>query len=115
APLIAPYSRNRDQDRPTAAIDGGRQMKSDRQAAAIVGILFIITWITSIPALMLYSPVLNKPDFLANGAAHEHRIILGAFLELLVIVSVAGTGIALFPVLRKHDVRLALGYLTFRV
>lgn len=90
-------------------------MTATRQAGALVGILFIITWITSIPALILYGPVLNGSDFLVNGAAHEHLVILGAVLEMLVVVSVAGTAIGLFPFLRKHNERLALGYLCFRV
>lgn len=90
-------------------------MTTNRRAAAFVAICFIISWITSIPALILYGPILKGSDFLVNGAAHKHQVVLGAVLELLVVLSVAGTAIGLFAALRKHHERLALGYLCFRV
>lgn len=90
-------------------------MTTNRRAAAFVAICFIISWITSIPALILYGPILKGSNFLVNGAAHRHQVILGAVLELLVVLSVTGTAIGLFSALRKHHERLALGYLCFRI
>jgi hypothetical protein len=39
-------------------------MSPDRKTASIAGVLFIITFMTAIPAVILYDPVLNEPDYI---------------------------------------------------
>ena len=58
---------------------------------ADVRVLYLITFATSIPALLLYQPVLDNPAGYVAGAGHDNRILLGAFLELLLIISNIGT------------------------
>ena len=93
-------------DRPTAA--------STRKLARIAGVLFVITFITSIPALLLYDAVLNDPGYITS-AGGDTRVLLGAFLELLLIIANIGTALALFPILKRQNEALALGYVTARV
>jgi hypothetical protein len=85
-----------------------------RKLARIAGVLFIVTFITSIPALLLYGPVLNDPQYVVGSGA-DGQIFLGAFLELLLIVANVGTALALFPVLKRRSEGLALGYVTARL
>jgi len=85
-----------------------------RKLALIAGVLFVITFITSIPALLLYDPVLNDPAYIV-GAGADTRVLVGAFLELLLIVANIGTALALFGVLRRQNESLALGYVTARL
>jgi Domain of unknown function (DUF4386) len=90
-------------------------MDSTRRTSFITGVLFIITFVTSIPAaLVLYTPVLDDANFIL-GAGADGGVALGAFLEVLLIVANVGTAVALFPVLKRQNEPLALGYVTARL
>lgn len=90
------------------------QSPQQRRIARIVGVLFIITFVTSIPALLLYDPVLNDPKFIA-GAGSEAGVLVGAFLELLLIIANIGSAVVLYPIVKRQSETLALGYVTARV
>jgi hypothetical protein len=86
-----------------------------RSTAFVVGLLFIITFVTSIPAaLVLYTPVLNHTDYIL-GAGADNRIALGALLEMILIVANIGSAVVLFPILRRQNEALSLGYVTARI
>src|SRR5580765_7866901 len=86
-----------------------------RRTAFVVGLLFIITFVVSIPAaLVLYTPVLDHTDYIV-GAGADSRIALGAFLEMIVIVANIGTAVVLFPILKRQNEALSLGYVTARI
>jgi hypothetical protein len=76
--------------------------------------LFLITFITSIPAFFFYVPVLDDPRYVV-GAGADTSVSLGAFLELLLIIANIGTAVVLFPILRRQNEILALGYVTARI
>ena len=86
-----------------------------RRTAFVVGLLFIITFVVSIPAaLVLYTPVLDHTDYIV-GAGSDRRIALGAFLEMILIVANIGTAVVLFPILRRQNEVLAVGYVAARI
>jgi Domain of unknown function (DUF4386) len=90
-------------------------MDSTRRTSLIAGVLFIITFVTSIPAaFVLYTPVLDDANFIL-GAGADGGVALGAFLEVLLIVANVGTAVALFPILKRQNEPLALGYVTARL
>jgi Domain of unknown function (DUF4386) len=93
----------------------GSEMDSDQRAARITGVLFLITFVTSIPALALYQPVLDDPAGYIAGAGEDNQIYLGVLLELLLIIANVGTAVVLFPILRRQNEILSLGYVTARV
>jgi hypothetical protein len=83
--------------------------------ARVTGVLFLITFITSIPAFFIfYAPVLDDPRYIVGGGA-DMSVLLGAFLELILIIANIGTAVVLFPILRRQNEILALGYVTARV
>ena len=83
--------------------------------ARVTGVLFLITYITSIPAFfILYAPVLNDPRYIV-GAGADTSVSFGAFLELLLIIANIGTAVVLYPVLKRVNEILALGYVTARI
>ena len=83
--------------------------------ARVTGVLFLITFITSIPAFFVfYAPVLDDPRYIV-GAGADTSVSLGAFLELLLIIANIGTAVVLWPVLKRQNEILALGYVTARV
>jgi hypothetical protein len=90
-------------------------MDSTRRTSFITGVLFIITFVTSIPAaFLLYAPVLDDASYVV-GAGADGGVALGAFLEVLLIVANVGTAVALFPILKRQNEPLALGYVTARL
>src|ERR1700735_5769517 len=90
-------------------------MSPTRKTALIAGVLFLITFITSIPAaLLLYSPVLNHTNYIL-GAGADTRGALGPLLEILLIIANVGSAVVLFPVLKRQNEALALGYVTARI
>jgi hypothetical protein len=83
--------------------------------ARVTGVLFLITFITSIPAFFVfYAPVLDDPRYIV-GAGADTSVSLGAFLELILIIANIGTAVVLFPILRRQNEILALGYVTARI
>jgi len=78
--------------------------------------LFLITYITSIPpVLFLYGPLLDDPRYIVGGGAADNGLFLGALLELLLIIANIGTAVVLYPVVKRVNEILALGYVTARV
>jgi hypothetical protein len=82
--------------------------------ARVFGVLFLITFITSIPAYFFYVPVLDDPRYIV-GAGADTRVSLGAFLELILIIANIGTAVVLYPIVRRQNEILALGYVTARI
>jgi hypothetical protein len=87
----------------------------DQKRARVFGVLFLITFVTSIPALALFQPVLDDPVGYISAAGHDTQILFAALLELLLIISGIGTAVVIFPIVRRQNEELALGYVTARV
>ena len=90
-------------------------MALDQKRARAFGVLYLITFITSISALALYQPVLDDPVGYIAGAGQDNQILLGALLELLLIIANLGTAVVIFPIVRRQSEELALGYVAARV
>jgi hypothetical protein len=92
----------------------GARADADRKTAFTVGVLFIITIVASIPALLLYDPVLNDAQYVL-GAGDDMRIRVGGFLEIVTAIANIGTAVALFSVLKRQHEGFALSYVASRV
>jgi hypothetical protein len=90
-------------------------MTQDQKRARLFGVLYIITFVTSIPALLLYETVLHHKVSYIAGAGHDKQVLLGALLELLLIIANIGTAVVIFPILRRQNEELSLGYVAARV
>jgi Domain of unknown function (DUF4386) len=90
-------------------------MTGDQKRARIFGVLFLITFATSIPALLLYETALRHPVSFVAGPGHEKQVLVGALLELLLIVANISTAVVIFPIVRRQNEELALGYVTARI
>jgi len=87
----------------------------DQKRARVFGVLYLITFVTSIPALALFQPVLDDPvGYIASGG-QDTRIYFGVLLELLLIIANIGTAVVIFPIVRRQSEELALGYVTARL
>jgi Domain of unknown function (DUF4386) len=90
-------------------------MAEDQRVARLFGVLFIITFLTSIPALALFQPVLDDPAAYISGDGQDSRIYLGVLLEFLLILSNVGTAVVLYPIVRRQNEYLAIGYVAARI
>jgi hypothetical protein len=88
-------------------------MNNFRKTAIIVGILFIIATAAGLLS-EIFGPNLNAPNYLADLSHNESSVVIGALFEFLLAVAVAGIAIALFPVLKRLNEGLALGYVIAR-
>ena len=90
-------------------------MSPTRRIAFAFGLLYLITFATSIPALLLFQPVLDDPvGYVANGGS-DSRIYFGALLELLLIIANIATAVVVYPLLKRQNHILSLGYVTARI
>jgi Domain of unknown function (DUF4386) len=88
-------------------------MTSPRKLALIAGVCYLVTHVTSVAALVLYSPVLNHPGYIV-GPGTGIRVLVGAWLEVILALAIVGTAVALFPVVKRHGEGLAIGYVGLR-
>jgi hypothetical protein len=89
-------------------------MDSMRKTALVAGVLYLITFISSIPAVFLLDPVLSNPNYIV-GAGADTQVIGGAFLDLVNAIASIGTAVALFSVVRRQNEGFALGFVTARM
>jgi Domain of unknown function (DUF4386) len=82
----------------------------EKRAATWAGWFMAITFVTSIPALLIYHPVLHNHNYIL-GPGLDTRIELAAVLEVFCAIGGIGVAIAMFPILRRQSERLALGTL----
>lgn len=90
-----------------------RQPAAHRSTAIATGVLFLITHVTSVGAALLYTPAQNNPDYIL-GSGSEFQILLGVFLEVILALTVTGTAVALYPVVKRYNDGVALGYVGLR-
>ncbi|AIQ71714.1 DUF4386 domain-containing protein [Paenibacillus graminis] len=88
---------------------------SSKAASKIAGVLFIIAAITAILGVFLYKPILNDSDYLIQGSAHANQVVLGALMELILVVSAVGTATVMFPFLKKYNRTIAIWHVCFRL
>jgi len=90
----------------------GVPMDSLRKTALVAGVLYVITFI-SIPTLVLYGPVLSDPNYIV-GPGPDTPVIIGAILEVIVALAGVGTAVALYPVVKRQNEGVALGFVGSR-
>ena len=90
-------------------------MSPHRRISVAFGALYLITFITSIPALWLFQPVLDDPQGYIAGAGADNRIYFGALLELILIIANIGTAVVLIPLLKRQNEILTFSYVAARI
>src|SRR4029450_289330 len=89
-----------------------------RRVATFTGWLWIITFVTSIPArLFFYAPVLDHEGTYVTGAGTDpaRLIAIGAVLELLLIISNVGTAVVPYSIHQRVHEAGAVAYVTARL
>lgn len=89
-------------------------MDPTRRSAFVAGILYLVTFASSIPAYLLLAPLLDDPTWVVS-AGSDTQIRLGLVLDMVNAMAAIGTAVALFTVLRRRHEGLALGFVTTRL
>jgi len=92
----------------------GSSRGTSRKTATIVGVLFIIGTGAGVPSMVLGARFLNAPDLLNMVAANASQVALIGFLVLLMGVALAMVPAMMFPMLKRQNEALAVGYVIFR-
>jgi Domain of unknown function (DUF4386) len=92
----------------------GSALSPTRRTAFIAGLWFIGTFVFSIPAALLYDPVLSDANYILGQGA-DTQVAVGAFLEILTAIANIATAVVLLPILRRQSEAIALGYVALRI
>jgi hypothetical protein len=88
------------------------KMTTLRKIALAAGVFYLLTFV-SIPTAFLYAP-LSDPNFII-GPGPDTGVIFGGVLEIIVALAGIGTAVALYPVVKRQNEGLALGFVASRV
>jgi len=89
-------------------------MDSNRKTAIIAGVLFIVVLASSILSGS-FAGSIDDPDYLIAASADEKQLLVGVLFMVILTASVVAIPIVLFPVLKRQNQRLALGYVAARI
>ena len=89
-------------------------MNNFRKTAIIVGVLYIIGTVAGVLSAIVSTPILDGPDFLNKVSANENQFVIAALFVLLMGLALAMVPVMLFPIFRKINEVLAVGYVVFR-
>jgi hypothetical protein len=88
-------------------------MDSLRKTALVGGALYLITFVTSIPARVLFGPV-KDPNFILGTGVADTQVLFAGLLDVLLAFACIGTAVALYPVVRRQNEGIALGFVGSR-
>ena len=85
-----------------------------RNHARAAGIFYLLTFVSSIPALILIGPILNDPNYVTS-AGQDTRVLWGCLLDSVNAITAVGSAVALYPVVKRQNASMALGFVTSRM
>lgn len=90
-------------------------MNTNRKISIKVGILFIVATVAGIISISLTEPIMSVPNYLINMSENGIQLKIGLIFELIMGLAVASIAIIIYPVLKKQNSSLAIGYVASRV
>jgi len=91
-------------------------MKSNKKTAIIVGVLFLTATATfMIGDSLLIESIINAPDYLIKVFENKTQVIIGVLIAFIDGIAIVGIAVFMFPILKKHNEPIALGYFGLRV
>jgi hypothetical protein len=90
-------------------------MNTYRTTARVVGVVYLAGFVVGIVGIGLIQSILGAPNHLSTVSANSMTVAFAAILWLMAVVGDAGHGVLMFPVLKQHSERMAIGYLAARI
>jgi hypothetical protein len=85
-----------------------------RKTALVAGILYLATFLSSIPAVFLQGAVFDNPNFILGGGA-DTLVRFGALLDIVNGLTAIGTAVALYSVMKRQHEGFAIGFVASRL
>ena len=95
-------------------MNANNKLDPTRKTSLVAGILYLVTFVSSIPAVLLLAPVLNNPNYIISAGA-DFQVICGISLDLVNALAAIGTAVALYWVVRRQNEGPALGFVATRM
>ncbi len=89
-------------------------MNTYRKTGIIVGVLFLTATVTGMLGDSLGGSILNAPDYLMNVYPNRTQVVIAVLMSFVLGLAIVGIAVFLFPILRKHNEPIALGYVSIR-
>ena len=86
-----------------------------RMTARVVGLVYLAGFVVGIGGEMLFKPLFGAPDRLAAVSAGSMTVAVGAALWLMAVIGDAAHGVLMYPILKRYNERIAVGYLAARI
>jgi Domain of unknown function (DUF4386) len=87
---------------------------TSRKTAIIVGVLYIIGTVAGVLSFVFAGSILEDPNYLLKVSANENQIITGALLVLIMGLALALVPVLMYPIAKRYNETLAVGYVVFR-
>jgi len=90
-------------------------MNTFRTTARVLGVVYIAGFFVGIGGNILIQSNITAPNHLSTVFANSLMVAIGAVLWLMAVAGDTAHGILMFPVLKQHSERIAVGYLAARI
>ncbi|MCX6079324.1 MAG: DUF4386 domain-containing protein [Chloroflexi bacterium] len=91
------------------------KLNTYRTTATVVGIVYLAGFVVGILGNIMILSILDAPDHLSTITSNSMMLAFAAVLWLMAVIGDAAHGILMFPILKQHSERMAIGYLAFRI
>jgi hypothetical protein len=90
-------------------------MNTYKTTARVVGIVYLAGFAVGLTGNGLIQSIFGAPDHLNRVTANSMMLTIGAILWLIAVIGDGAHGVLMFPILKKHSERMAIGYLAARI
>jgi hypothetical protein len=98
---------------PTVTVPAVRR-DATRNHVRAAGIFYLLTFASSIPALILIGPILNDASYVTS-AGQDTRVLWGCLLDSVNALTAVGSAVAVYSVVKRQNGSMALGFVTSRL
>lgn len=88
---------------------------SDKTAAKITGIFFILATAMGISNAAILGPLLASSDYLVGMSEISGMVMVSTFLNMIMAGAVVAIAVLIYPILKRTSEMLAIGYLAARI
>ncbi|WP_024772242.1 DUF4386 domain-containing protein [Aquimarina macrocephali] len=78
----------------------------------LAGLLFIAGMVAGVFSI---APSIDSTKYLTEAAANSNNVITDAFFQFIMSLAYLGIAILLYPIIKRFDGSLAIGFLSFRI
>ena len=96
-------------------MEAAAQARAARTTARVVGVLFLVSYAGVFIGSELTGGVIDEPGYLTNAYPDRAQVQIGTLIELVNDIAVIAIAVLLYPLLRRFNEGVALGYVALRV